>query len=172
MGFDADKHHRRSTRLQGYDYSGSGVYFITICAYQRQHLFGQVRDGVMELNSIGQIVAEEWQMSAQIRQEVTLGNWVVMPNHFHGIVILDRTHSSESLEEINRSEHPRMRPRSLSSLIAGFKSSVTRRTGEARIWHRNYHDYIVRDNQAWDAINTYIIRNPIVWQNDCFYPVK
>jgi putative transposase len=173
MGFDTHKHHRRSTRLEGYDYSGSGVYFITICTYQRQHLFGQVRKAVMELSPIGQIADEEWQRSAQIRQEVTLGNWVVMPNHFHGIVILDRTHTSEPLEEFNHAGQPRMRPRSLSSLVAGFKSAVTRRTGkQQRIWHRNYHDYVVRDNRAWDAINSYIIRNPIVWGNDCFYPVK
>jgi putative transposase len=89
MKYDPDKHHRRSIRLPGYDYSQPGAYFVTICAYQRQCIFGDVIDGQMRLNQYGAIVADEWQKSSIIRREIELDAWVVMPNHFHGIVIIE-----------------------------------------------------------------------------------
>jgi putative transposase len=90
MKYNSSKHHRQSIRLKGYDYSANGMYFITICAYQRNCLFGEIANGVMRHNEYGQIVTEEWLKSAEIRQEIELGEWVVMPNHIHGIVIIDR----------------------------------------------------------------------------------
>jgi putative transposase len=90
MKYDLSKHHRKSIRLKGYDYSADGMYFITICAYQRNCLFGAIANGVMHYTEYGQILAEEWLKSAEIRQEIELGEWVIMPNHIHGIVIIDR----------------------------------------------------------------------------------
>jgi hypothetical protein len=88
MQFDPQKHHRRSTRLKGYDYAQPGAYFVTICTYQRQCWFGDICDGRMCLNHIGYIVAQEWVRSSQIRQEIELDEWVIMPNHLHGIVLI------------------------------------------------------------------------------------
>jgi putative transposase len=88
MKYDPNIHHRRSIRLSGYDYSQAGAYFVTICVYQRQCLFGEIVDGRMILKQYGAIVAHEWQKSALIRQEIKLDAWVVMPNHFHGIAII------------------------------------------------------------------------------------
>jgi putative transposase len=88
MKYDPDKHHRRSLRLPGYDYSQPGAYFVTICAHQRQCIFGEIIDGQMRLNQYGVIVADEWQKSSIIRREIELDAWVVMPNHFHGIVVM------------------------------------------------------------------------------------
>ena len=80
-------HHRRSIRLKGYDYSADGIYFITICTKNRQHLFGHVADGEMVLNETGQIVKSEWLNTVNVRQgEVILHDFVVMPNHFHAII--------------------------------------------------------------------------------------
>ena len=83
--------HRRSIRLPGYDYSEAGSYFVTLVTHQREHLFGQVVEEKMILNSFGRIVEEEWMRSASIRKEVKLerDEFVVMPNHFHGIVTID-----------------------------------------------------------------------------------
>ena len=89
MNYDPAKHHRRSIRLPGYDYTRSGYYFVTICCYQRQCLFGDILDGVMQLNQFGEIVQKEWLRSSIIRQEIELNEFVVMPNHFHGIVIIN-----------------------------------------------------------------------------------
>ena len=88
MNYVYNRHHRRSIRLPGYDYSQPGAYFVTICVEQRQCLFGDIVDGRMVLNQYGVIVADEWQKSSVIRQEIELDVWVVMPNHFHGIVII------------------------------------------------------------------------------------
>lgn len=81
-----DGRHRRSIRLKGYDYSQAGAYFVTICAYRRECLLGEIENGLMRLNEFGEIVASEWIRSAEVRAEIECGEFVVMPNHFHGIV--------------------------------------------------------------------------------------
>ena len=88
MTYHPDKHHRRSIRLPGYDYSQNGSYFITICTRNRECLFGKIADGIMPLNDAGQTVSEEWTKTAAIRNEIELDEWVVMPNHFHGILVV------------------------------------------------------------------------------------
>jgi putative transposase len=86
MKFDPEKHHRRSIRLPDYNYAQSGAYFVTICTYQKQCWFGDIKQGKMQINQIGQIVMQEWLKSSEIRQEIELDEWVLMPNHLHGIV--------------------------------------------------------------------------------------
>jgi len=81
---------RRSIRLHGYDYSQARAYFVTICTQNRECLFGDVIDGEMVLNDIGKIVADEWMKSGESRNEIELDDLVVMPNHFHGIVMIRR----------------------------------------------------------------------------------
>ncbi|HOX47124.1 MAG TPA: hypothetical protein PK668_26255 [Myxococcota bacterium] len=89
MRFDPSRHHRRSIRLRGYDYTQAGAYFVTVCAKDRENLFGEVVDGAMRLNQIGRIVDDEWRLSATLRDEIEMDDWVVMPNHLHGIVLID-----------------------------------------------------------------------------------
>ena len=95
MKFDPKIDHRRSSRLKGYDYSQAGAYFVTIVTWQREMLFGEIvneetpQGGVMKLNEFGQIVHEKWQWLETQYKYVTLGAWVVMPNHFHGILMID-----------------------------------------------------------------------------------
>jgi hypothetical protein len=87
MPYDPQKHHRRSLRLPEFDYASPGAYFVTICAFQRHCLFGQVVDGVVNLNRFGRLVETEWLRSPDIRREIELDAFVVMPNHLHGIVM-------------------------------------------------------------------------------------
>ncbi len=201
MKYDPNIHHRRSIRLPGYDYSQSGAYFVTICAYQRQCLFGDVVDGRMVLNQYGAIVADEWQKSSIIRQEIELDEWVVMPNHFHGIVIIKNivgangdgdvgandngdvgandngdvgANGRSPLRDVSPSQ--RMKPKSLSSLMAGFKSITTKKINILRdapatpLWQRNYYEHIIRDRDAMDKIRQYIINNPVSWSIDQLHP--
>lgn len=94
MSYDLAVHHRRSIRLQGYDYSHIGSYFITICTYNHDALFGKIDDGAMQLNEIGQIINLTWLDLANHIQNIELGPFVIMPNHIHGIVnIIDRSES-------------------------------------------------------------------------------
>jgi putative transposase len=187
MKFDPQKHHRESSRMKGYDYSLTGAYFITLVSYQREMLFGEIENGEMKLNRRGEIVQEEWFRSADIRKEIRLYSeeFVVMPNHVHGIVwIMDDVIGSPSETGDNfvgangrsplRNEH--MKPKSLSSFVAGYKSSVTKRIrdelNETGIWQRNYHDRIIRNENELDAIRKYIETNPMNWQKDDENPKK
>jgi REP element-mobilizing transposase RayT len=86
--YDPSRHHRRSIRLKGYDYSQAGAYFVTLCAQGRECLFGEVVDGEMRLNDAGHIVAESWQWLATQHDYVELDEWIIMPNHLHGIIVI------------------------------------------------------------------------------------
>jgi len=88
MPYDPSKHHRRSIRLQGYDYRQAGGYFITICTFRRAHVFGEIIGGVMRLNLFGDIALEEWKRTGIIRPNAEVDEFVVMPNHLHGIIML------------------------------------------------------------------------------------
>lgn len=88
MRYNPDIRHRRFIRLQGYDHSQAGAYFVTLCAQHRERLFGEIVNGEMRLNEAGEMVADEWIKSAEIRNEIELDQWVVMPNHFHGILVI------------------------------------------------------------------------------------
>jgi putative transposase len=190
MKYNPDKHHRRSIRLQEYDYSGSGSYFLTICAYQRQCLFGEVVNSAMILNEFGAIVADEWEKSAIIRPTLELDTWVVMPNHFHGIVTINNPVGANNNPVGAQSFAPlqfthiddqhsyelHRKPRSLGSFVAGFKTSVTRRINAIRetpnipVWQRNYYEHIIRDEETWQRLRQYIANNPISWELDQLHP--
>ena len=176
MPYDPEKHHRRSIRLKGYDYSSAGAYFITLCTHHRECIFGEIMDGAMHLNPYGLIVASAWKQSSVIRQEIELDEWVVMPNHVHGIVVI--THNSSGVPDIaganGRLPPPisPMKPRSISSFMAGFKSFTTKRINILRdtpgnvVWQRNYYERIIRDERALNNIRRYIQMNPINWELD------
>ena len=88
--YDPAIHHRRSIHLKGYDYATAGAYFLTLCAQGRHHLFGEIVGGDMLLNELGDIVTEEWARTPDVRHEVVLDAYVVMPNHLHGVLLIDR----------------------------------------------------------------------------------
>lgn len=127
---------RRSQRLAGWDYSETGAYFITLVTYQRECIFGEVTDGIPNLSAIGTILRDEWLRSAEIRRELTLDEFVVMPNHLHAIVFLARDRGSTETAvgahggapgQTSVYVQPVRPPRSLGSLVSGFKSGTTRR---------------------------------------------
>lgn len=96
---------RRSIRLSGYDYSLAGAYFVTVCTQGRACLFGEITDNEMRLNDAGQAVADEWLKSAAIRDEILLDEWVVMPNHFHGIVIITEGRGDRPVAPVGITDH-------------------------------------------------------------------
>jgi REP element-mobilizing transposase RayT len=157
-------------RLSDYDYSGSGVYFITICADERRCLFGDVVAETVRLSTLGRIVETEWLRSSEIRREVELDSYVVMPNHVHGIVAIDQSVHIDALE-------PRSRHRSLGSFVNAFKATTTRRVNELRsapgtaVWQRNYYEHIVRSEEELNRIREYIAINPAKWAADRENPV-
>ena len=187
MPYDPQKHHRRSIRLPGYDYASPGAYFVTICAYQRHCLFGQVVDGVVNLNRFGRLVETEWLRSPDIRREIELDTFVVMPNHLHGIVWIvatDQTAGARGPSPLPTSNISSRQPargpstKSLGAFVAGFKSTVTKQINQLRatpgqpVWQRNYWERVIRDERALHAIRRYIQTNPARWVEDDLHPNK
>ena len=189
--YNPDIHHRRSIRLKGYDYSQSGLYFITLCAVNKICMFGNVVDGKMQLNDIGQLVEQEWLNTINIRHDdVRLHNYIVMPNHFHAIIEIRRgeshspqshssqphspqSHSPQTINEgnINKNDSPqRMKSpsKTVGAIVRGFKGAVSRQLGYT-VWQRNYYEHIIRTGESYRQISDYIVNNPTKWQDDKFY---
>ncbi len=184
--FNPELHHRQSTRVRGYDYSQPGCYFVTICTHQRERLFGSIHEGEMMLNQWGSIARDEWLKTPGIRPEIQLGNFVVMPDHFHAILIIQRKVWSkvnaiaiainQKPEIANKSprsnEIPHLRSPSMTvgAVVRGFKSAVTtrinmlRETPGQKVWQRNYHDRIIWDKRTYYRISKYIQDNPKNWK--------
>jgi len=158
--------HRRSIRLKGYDYTCAGAYFITICAENRTCLFGDIDSETMRLNDVGRMIQEIWDAIPLHYPGVDVDAFVVMPNHIHGIIILDGGQPQGVA-----------RPFSVGDMVQRFKSLTTKRysdrvhAGEwppfpGRLWQRNYYELIIRDERALNAIREYIYRNPARWAED------
>jgi len=178
MIYDPTRHHRRSIRLPAYDYAAPGAYFVTLVTHARESLFGQVIDSEMRLNVLGEVVAEECRRTGEIRREIQLDAFVAMPNHVHAVVIIGHgvgAHGRAPLlqqhDALSRAPLHRL-PRSLGSFVAGFKSAVTKRINEMRgtpglpVWHRNYYEHVIRNEEELDRIRQYIAGNPTCWDHD------
>jgi hypothetical protein len=185
----SSSHHRRSTRLKGYDYSQAGAYFVTLCTFQMKPLFGSIVDGDMHLSEIGRIVEREWLRTPQIRRNVVLGVHAILPNHIHGILFI-QDHSFEmgaaldpALQKVGASPRDvgepsqalRSTAQTLGAIMRGFKGASTkqinlsRQTIGAPVWHRNYHDHVIRNDADMQRIWEYIMNNVQRWAEDRFH---
>ncbi|MGK5090421.1 transposase [Deltaproteobacteria bacterium TL4] len=178
MKYDPAKHHRRSIRLKGYDYTQNGAYFVTICVQNRECLFGKIVDEAMRLNGAGQIVVDTWEWLASQYDHVDLDNWVVMPNHLHGIIVLtddgDNGDDGRGGSRTAPTNHPKKR-KPLGRLIGAFKTVSTkhinawRQTPGNQLWQRNYYEHIIRNEASLNQIQEYILNNPRVWTEDSLF---
>jgi len=173
-----DRHRpaRASHRLPGHAYRGPWTYFVTVCTRKRHRILATVLAGQVRRSAIGEMVSEEWIRTTDLRPGVVLDDYIIMPDHFHGLVTLP---PDESLpDRWARLEYSRRgggiaqgyRPASLSALIGGFKAACTRRYWEmsgrqcGSLWQRDYYDRIVHDNAALDQIRQYVRQNPTRWE--------
>jgi len=192
MKYDPQKHHRRSIRLKNYDYASPGAYFVTIVTHRRQCLFGNVMDGQMRLNEFGEIVRDEWLKTETIRPRVQLDEYVIMPNHVHGIIIINDDNRRGTLQRAPTimQRAPTIMQRtptieqfgkptsdSIPTIIRLLKSATTKRINEYRntpavpVWQRNYYEHIIRNETELQQIRQYIANNPINWENDENYMI-
>ena len=170
--YDSKKHHRQSIRLRDWDYRSAGYYFVTICTHQRNNLFGKVVNGDMCFNEYGQIVENAWQAisSHEKFSHVQLGDWIVMPNHLHGIIVIEEPVDVD--EDEKQWLFGKVQPGSLGIIVGSTKSLVARRinnmrrTPGASVWQRGYYERIIRNEQELNAIICYIQQNPARWQSD------
>ncbi|PJG85824.1 transposase [Conservatibacter flavescens] len=167
MKFNPNIHKRRSIRLKDYNYASEGCYFITICCAERRPLFGMVRDNQTILNEYGLLAQQEWVNTANKRINVELGEFIFMPNHMHGIVIItDDTSRGVCNTPLQSPSN------TLGAIIRGYKASVTSQLQENLglvVWQRNYYEHIIRNEKSYDAIASYIENNPYTWEKDEFF---
>lgn len=166
---------RRSIRLKGYDYASEGCYFITLVTHNREPLFGEIVDAEMHLNKYGKIVEHEWLRSAEIRREIELDEFIIMPNHFHGIIHIVGTGDqpvAPTSAPVVPTNQPGPPAKSIGAFMAGFKSSVTKQINTLRntpsepVWQRNYYEHIISGDREYDQIANYIFNNPLNWNVD------
>jgi len=194
MKFDPQRHHRRSIRLKGYDYTQPGGYFITICTYQRECLLGEIIDDEMVLNPAGEIVQHAWDDLPNHFPNVVLDQFCIMPNHVHGIVILKELPAGwdDDLNTAGSSRrggsqtrpyyddqpiNPKNQHHGLPEIVRAFKSFSSRRINELMespgvpTWQRNYYEHIIRNRRELNAIRNYILANPLNWKLDQDNPI-
>ena len=164
--YDPDIHNRRSIRLKGYDYSKAGLYFVTICTQNHLCLFGNIDNGKMVLNDAGIMVGCQWQLLTSRFDKIKLHNFVVMPNHFHGIIefvgvplvgtqntvgdvlgVLKSLSTNEYIRGVNKNWKP----------------------FDKKLWQRNYFEHIIRSEKSYYQITEYIKTNPMKWQEDKYF---
>lgn len=154
---------RKPTRLKEYNYSNHGYYFITICTKGNRRLFGEITDSRIILNQFGKIIEECWQDLPNHYPNCELDYYVIMADHFHGILVLDnRRERSKTL--------PYKKHYGLSEIIRGFKSFSARKINnildskERFHWQRSFYDRIIRNEKELYQIRKYITQNPMKWE--------
>ena len=172
-------HHRRSIRLQSYDYSLQGAYFVTISTYRRILLFGEVAEDIVRLNELGEIARSCWQDIPTHFADVDIDAFAVMPNHVHGILVLAASeerarHAVPLRDRLPPREFSKPTSGSLATVTGSFKSAVTRRINALHrngpVWQRNYYEHVIRDESDLNLVRGYIATNPLRWALDSENP--
>jgi putative transposase len=177
---------RKSIRLKEFDYTQPGAYFVTLVTWHRLCIFGSITDGAMHLNVLGELVANEWEKTAAVRNNIQLDKYVVMPNHIHGIIFINQPTEIFN-EEMMRDRAIRVGARrrlaptsgakglpsgSIGAIVGQIKSITTKRINNQRnmpgdpVWQRNYFEHVIRSEIDLMHIRNYIINNPICWETD------
>jgi len=174
---------RRTIRLAEYDYGQEGLYFVTLRCQNKKSCFGRVENGEMILNEAGRITHDEWLNTPLIRKNIELGEFVIMPNHLHGIIIINRQVGANCIRpnKNNRTDvcntSLQSPSQTLGSIIRGYKSAVMRKINQLyniipsskSIWQRNYFEHIIRNEQSYQKITDYILQNPNNWIHDNYF---
>ncbi len=191
MKYDPAIHHRRSIRLQGYDYSQAGAYFVTLCTQNRECLFGDIVNGDMRLNDAGRMVQAVWDEIPAHYPGIDIDAFIVMPNHIHGIIVIvgaapcgrpDSACSPNGQARGNdgQARGPAPTELSLSDVVHRFKTMTTKRYVDGvkqngwspfagKLWQRNYWEHIIRNEPELNRIREYIHNNPAQWKLDKLY---
>ncbi|TSC60778.1 MAG: hypothetical protein Greene041662_81 [Candidatus Peregrinibacteria bacterium Greene0416_62] len=167
-----DRYRVETARLRGWNYAQQGVYFVTICTKGRAHWFGEIRRGIMGLSGVGCIVNAFWESIPEHFPHVSLDAFVVMPNHVHGILMLERAPPIANFTAPMSRIH-RPIPGSIGSIIGQWKTTCTKRIWSLGCtdfgWQPRFHDSVVQTDHALENIRSYIQNNPRMWERDRNY---
>ncbi|MCP4196400.1 MAG: transposase [Proteobacteria bacterium] len=183
---------RKSIRLAGYDYTAEGAYFVTICnfvctgdacvalASSKSIDFGHIEKGQMILNETGRTICKCWRLLPEHFPSIILDTLVVMPNHVHFVVFIKndfiRARHASPVQTIRTIRGPKSG--SIGAIVGSFKSAVTkhlnkmRGTPGAKVWHRNYYERIIRNEEELTRIREYMLENPLNWGEDRYNPLN
>ena len=182
--------YRQPNRLLGYNYSWNGLYFVTICTKDRVSYFGDIVDFEMRLNENGRMVEKQWLWLANQYPYIFLDEFVIMPNHFHGIIEIDETFHGQTNQigvavdtvgtghdlSLQRTAIPPQKIKSLSEIIGAFKTTSSKLIHQTDLfdfaWQRSFHDHIIRDPESLEKIRLYIKNNPAKWHEDRNNPIN
>ena len=154
---------RRSMRLRGHDYSTPGAYFITACTQDRLLLFGRVISGKMVRNRLGAVVEDCWAKLPDHYNNVSLDAFVLMPNHIHGVIIIESAPPGVPASSTRRG---------IPEIVRAFKTFSARKINTVRgspgisVWQRGFYDHAIRNERELDRVRTYIMDNPRKWSED------
>ena len=156
---------RKRNRMKNFDYSKNGAYFITICIQDRISYFGKIKEGKITLNKYGEIVAKTWEWLATQYPYVELGEFIVMPNHFHGIIYIN----SNNVVGTGRDLSTKIKP--ISELIGAFKTVSSKKINKDNslfsfYWQRSFYDRVIRNEKELEKMTDYIRLNPENWEKD------
>ena len=180
MKYNPDKHHRKSIRLKGYDYSQPGWYFVTICTQNHELLFGYIKNGKMVLNDPGIMIKNIWNEIPQFYHGIDIGIHQIMPNHLHGIINITNV-ATDPCVCPDFGQSLGLAPTiSLPEVVQRFKSLTTKHyiggvkqynwcRFNKKLWQRNYYEHVIRDEKDLNRIQQYIIENPLKWQDDRYF---
>ncbi len=149
---------RKSPRLAEYDYANIGYYFVTVCVQDRTCRFGEIVDDTMRLNSAGRMIESEWLALPQRFEHVELDSFVVMPNHIHGIIDLEKRITLSRVMQVFKSV-------STNKYICGVKQHGWEKF-EGTLWQRSFYDHVIRNNKDLFRVQEYILNNPLSWSLD------
>lgn len=165
-------------RARWWNYGWNGAYFITICTKNRKHLFGEIVKNEMKLSHLGVISYVLWHEIPHHVPFVELGDFVVMPNHIHGILIIDKPVAQGhalALQDLQANRFQNIGKETVSSIIGSYKSAVTKYANQLGLesgWQIRFHDHIIRNDASYERISNYIVTNPENWDNDKFNDTK
>lgn len=178
---------RRHHRLKNYDYSSNGAYFITICSYEKLHIFGEIINGVMEHNKYGKIACNGIIETNRLRKHmgIEITKWVVMPNHVHLLIEISHDPLFDTKPQFEAFSKPTKQ--SIATIIRAYKSAVTKAIRQClteneavfddgghgapcpyAVWQKGYFDNIIKNDAMYEKIWQYIDSNPALWQDDCY----
>jgi len=186
------KTRRNTNRIPQHDYSTPGQYFLTICVESRQQIFGAIENDKMILSDVGEIADFWWREISNHFAGIKLGQYIIMPNHIHGIINIvgvDRcvdplkNNKLTDNHELNHNGRTHRSAPTISAIVQWFKTMTTNKymqnvrnndwpSFDKRLWQRNYYDHIIRNDTSLNQIRGCIINNPLSWKNDIENPNK
>lgn len=171
MGYDPERHHRRSIRIPGFNYAAAGWFFVTVCTHERKSILSLIENNAVNVTAFGHLTEMCWAEIPRHFPNVQVDEFVVMPNHVHGIIVID-IEQGTACRAPTAEVFGRPVTASLSTIIRSFKSAASKQINEVRetpgspVWQRGFYERVIRNERELIRFRNYIDGNPSRWADD------